>query len=79
MFRLYSFFATKFPIILVFQSFGYQRKYRINIIKRLYTSFENLSTEDIFIWLLSCEDKEIILLTSKLLIDLFKERKQRIT
>lgn len=50
-----------------------------NIIKRLYTNFENLSTEDKFIWLLSCEDKEIILLTSKLLIDLFKERKQRIT
>jgi hypothetical protein len=75
MFRLYSFFAAKLPIILVFQSFGYQRKYRINIIKRLYTSFENLSTENRFIWLLSCEDKEIILLTSKLLIDLFKERK----
>ena len=50
-----------------------------NIIKRLYTNFENLSTKDKFIWLLSCEDKEIILLTSKLLIDLFKERKQRIT
>ena len=48
-----------------------------SIIKRLYTNFENLSTEDKFIWLLSCE--EIILLTSKLLIDLFKERKQRIT
>jgi hypothetical protein len=31
-----------------------------NIIKRLYTNFENLSTEDKFIWLLSCEDKEII-------------------
>jgi hypothetical protein len=29
--------------------------------------------------LVSCEDKEIILLTFKLLIDLFKERKQRIT
>ena len=43
------------------------------------TNFENLSTEDKFIWLLSCEDKEIILLTFKLLIDLFKERKQRIT
>ena len=28
-----------------------------NIIKRLYTNFENLSTEDKFIWLLSCEDK----------------------
>jgi hypothetical protein len=50
-----------------------------NIIKRLYTNFENLSTKDKFIWLLSCEDKEIILLTSKQLIDLFKERKQRIT
>ena len=42
-------------------------------------NFENLSTEDKFIWLLSCEDNEIISLTSKLLIDLFKERKQRIT
>ena len=31
-----------------------------NIIKRLYTNFENLSTKDKFIWLLSCEDKEII-------------------
>jgi hypothetical protein len=31
-----------------------------------------LLTEDKFIWLLSCEDKEIISLTSKLLIDLFK-------
>jgi hypothetical protein len=50
-----------------------------SIIKRLYTNFENLSTEDKFIWLLSCEDKEIILLASKLLIDLLKERKQRIT
>ena len=28
-----------------------------SIIKRLYTNFENLSTEDKFIWLLSCEDK----------------------
>ena len=43
-------------------------------IKRLYTNFENLSTEDKFIWLLSCEDKEIISLSSKQLIDLFKER-----
>ena len=50
-----------------------------NIIKMLYTNFENLSTEDKCIWLLSCEDKEINLLTSNLLIDLFKERKQRIT
>ena len=31
-----------------------------NIIKRLYTNFEHLSTEVKFIWLLSCEDKEVI-------------------
>jgi hypothetical protein len=49
-----------------------------NIIKRLYTNFDNLSTEDKFIWLPSCKDKKNIALTSKLLIDLFKERKQRI-
>ena len=42
--------------------------------RRCSTNFENLSTEDQFIWLLPCEDKEIISLTSKLLIDLFKER-----
>ena len=69
----------EFHLLMICLPLDNSRAKYFSIIKRLYTNFENLSTEDKCIWLLSCEDKKIILLTSKLLIDLFKERKQRIT
>ena len=46
-----------------------------NMIKKINTNFDKLSTEGKFIWLLSNENKELISLTSKLLVELFKERK----
>ena len=46
-----------------------------NMIKKINTNSDKLSTEGKFIWLLSNENKKLISLTSKLLAELFKERK----
>ena len=42
-----------------------------NMIKKIKTNFNKLSTEGKFKWLLSNENKELISLTSKLLVELF--------
>ena len=62
----------EFHFLMICSPLDYCRAKYFNI-KRLYTNFENISTENKFIWLLSCEGKEIISLKSKLLIDYLKK------
>ena len=60
------------------QCYNEQRFIAFNKLENTYKNFKDLTDENKFIWLMSSEDKFVIMILYKLLSDLFEKRKELI-